>query len=56
MSSGDLVLEAYTLCNLWQRLAPHLQDGGLARAKSANKTDLDRKGALSVTEIKLGYG
>lgn len=56
MSTGDLVLEAYTLGNLWQRLAPCLQDRGLARAKSANKTNLDRKGALSVTEIKLGYG
>lgn len=55
MACSDLLLDA---CNLWQRflLALHLQDGGLARAKSSNETNSDgQAGALSVTEVKLRY-
>lgn len=35
------MLDAYTLCNLWQRflLALCLQDGDLARAKGSNETE-----------------
>lgn len=41
MAHGDLLLNAYTLCSLWQRflLTLHLQDGDLARAKSSDEAN-----------------
>lgn len=53
---GALLLEAYTLCTLWQGflLALQLQDGDLAGAESLNETNSGRKaGAFSATEITL---
>lgn len=51
-----LLLDAYTLCSLWQRflLARHLRDGDLARGKSSNKPKQASRSSVR-NKVKLSY-